>query len=469
MYSARLGDESTECTVEAIRLTWDRRRLDAATRSDLRLRLSRLLDSDALSFCFDFEANSDDLCVTIYPTRQSSGPDRMPVETAQIMLLDRCPGLSVEAAARRDQFDRWAQNRLPVSAHPTIKTFVVRRGGEQAAVLPWIEALVTAIRRTRSAAVRAVLCVRPFEPDPALVAQATALIANTELDQKLPPELLRRLWARISVIPNLRFLVEATILAKSEDEIADVDRAYRDELAAATGLPNASALSPTGAPKTLVPDLTLHASYLSSERDPRHDLLSHGCSRAELVAAIVDLLIQDDQIRPLPPDATVDEPPADGSPGITVQQRSDSAYYNLAPPAKAASDYVFVSYRQTHIRELAQVLDHLAGIGVSFWYDRGIGLSQEWDTEIEKRISGCRSFVALLGNSYFASKVCRREFKFADCLGKKIVALAYEPLKPSGGMALVLSSLQVGFLQDSQIGGFIAEALRAQNEPPRQG
>jgi hypothetical protein len=149
----------------------------------------------------------------------------------------------------------------------------------------------------------------------------------------------------------------------------------------------------------------------------------------------------------------------------TIKQRSDELYYTLPLPTETRDKYVFVSYRQSNISELSTVLDYLTNDGFDFWYDRGIALTDEWDKEIEGRITNCTAFLGILSNAYFASKICRRELKFADSIGKRIVLLACEPLKPQGGLGLMLSSMQVGFLHDPLIRTFVGNALDC---PPSQ-
>jgi hypothetical protein len=444
MYRAVLGDGRNECVVEAVRLTYSGAPPAPAARDLMALRLSRL---------------ERGVAATVFVTRVASEDDAGEAG-AQLLMLDRLPRLLVESPFDRTTFDAWSANALTAAARPAIGSFATRRGGEREAVIPWLDALIATARRARSSDIRMrlVLAARPCRPEQALVRDAAALAADPDLPHRLPAGLVAALRARLARLPQFGFLVDSVVFAPSPRELADLDRLYRDELAARTGLSAASALALDEGCASLVPGVSLHGSYLDASRDQGREMLSRGLTKAELAGAVLELLTADAPGGAIAAAraAEPDEPPPSPS-GIAVRPRDDPAYYRLPQPTKA-DDFLFVSYRQKNLPALADVLAHLESIGAAYWYDRALELSSEWDAEIERRINGCRAFVAVLSNAYFDSKICRREFKYADFIGKPLVPLAVEPLNPSGGLALSLASLQIAFLSDPQIRDFIARA-----------
>jgi hypothetical protein len=465
MYTAFFGDQEFTCAVEAIRLTWDGPSQSNVARAELPLRLSRLFDTPALGFSFDFDFRGDECTMTVFISReQTSPPGPMPMSAGQLLMLDRLPAFTVETPLDRVTFDRWAANDRQEAARIAIRSFATQSSVNQEAVLPWLKAIVGATRTATAASVpvRIILSARPCTATPAAAAYVSAIASDPRLSERLPIDLLRLLRKRVSALPELAFIIEIAVIVSSSDDVATLNRCYRDALSQDIGLPNASTLESIGAPSAVVSALMLHPTYFQPNSWPEKELLSRGVSRRELVSAISELVLEADAaFRNQTPSSdlsdgdlkTVDTEHA------TIRPRPDKRYYGLPLPSRNREKFVFVSYRQSNILELSKVLEHLHESGFNFWYDRGIPLAEEWDREIENQINDCMAFVGVLSNSYFASKICRRELKFADCIGKRIIVVACEPLKPAGGLGLMLSSLQVGFLHDPMIRTFIGNAL----------
>jgi|GEM_PF-2673813 len=106
-------------------------------------------------------------------------------------------------------------------------------------------------------------------------------------------------------------------------------------------------------------------------------------------------------------------------------------------------DYAFVSYAHTNSDFVRLLLEKLGHEGVRYWYDSHITSGSIWDEELENRIRNAGVLIACVSDAYQESKYCKRELKFADLIGKKIL-----PISPSNwtwgeGLQMMFHELQV--------------------------
>jgi hypothetical protein len=118
-----------------------------------------------------------------------------------------------------------------------------------------------------------------------------------------------------------------------------------------------------------------------------------------------------------------------------------------AEPASPDSDrgpgFAFVSYKREDLPRVETHLRTLARIECPVWYDTGIPGGAEWDVMIEARIRSCSFLLVFLSQAAVASKLVRREVKFADKLDKPIVPVLLEPVELDGGLDMLLSQYQI--------------------------
>lgn len=104
--------------------------------------------------------------------------------------------------------------------------------------------------------------------------------------------------------------------------------------------------------------------------------------------------------------------------------------------------YLFLSYAHKDDREAQELLDMLDRMGARVWYDDGLLGGSHWDTQLEAKILGAAGVICLVTEPYIASRICQREMKFADVLEKPLFVLTEPDLPFSGGLAMILASLQ---------------------------
>jgi TIR domain len=103
---------------------------------------------------------------------------------------------------------------------------------------------------------------------------------------------------------------------------------------------------------------------------------------------------------------------------------------------------VFVSYRHQDIPRVSPIIRMLQALGIPVWYDRGIPGGSEWDEVIEKRLSQAPLVVVCASQAAIDSKYVRREVKFADALGVRILPVLLEDVVLRHGMGMLLTEQQ---------------------------
>jgi TIR domain len=88
---------------------------------------------------------------------------------------------------------------------------------------------------------------------------------------------------------------------------------------------------------------------------------------------------------------------------------------------------VFVSYARQNRADIDQLVEHLGVLGCDTWVDRSLHGGQDWWKEILGRIADCDTFIAIISREALSSTACRREFDWAESLGKPVLPVAVQP------------------------------------------
>jgi hypothetical protein len=89
---------------------------------------------------------------------------------------------------------------------------------------------------------------------------------------------------------------------------------------------------------------------------------------------------------------------------------------------------VFVSYARANKPDVDQLVEHLGLLSYETWVDSSLRGGQDWWDEILQRIADCDVFMPIISSEALISTACRREFDWADALGKPVLPVAVEPL-----------------------------------------
>ena len=88
---------------------------------------------------------------------------------------------------------------------------------------------------------------------------------------------------------------------------------------------------------------------------------------------------------------------------------------------------VFVSYARVNRSDVDQLVGHLGVLGCQTWVDSSLHGGQEWWDAILQQIADCDVFLAIISRDALNSVACRREFDWAEALGKPVLPVAVEP------------------------------------------
>jgi hypothetical protein len=88
---------------------------------------------------------------------------------------------------------------------------------------------------------------------------------------------------------------------------------------------------------------------------------------------------------------------------------------------------VFISYARQNRPDIDQLVEHLGVLGCDTWVDKSLHGGQDWWEEILRRIADCDTFIAIISHEALNSTACRREFDWAESLGKPVLPVAIQP------------------------------------------
>ena len=109
---------------------------------------------------------------------------------------------------------------------------------------------------------------------------------------------------------------------------------------------------------------------------------------------------------------------------------------------EGTESYIFISYCHQDSARVYPYIEALSRAGYRLWYDEGITPGDEWTENIAKHLEGSSVFVAFITEASLNSHNCRREINYAVQRNKNFVSLFLDDVRMSGGMALLLSSVQ---------------------------
>lgn len=112
------------------------------------------------------------------------------------------------------------------------------------------------------------------------------------------------------------------------------------------------------------------------------------------------------------------------------------------PPPSGEVAFDFVSYARVDYSRVEPLVRRILAGGARLWWDHEIPGGSEWDEVIERHIDTCRILVLFLSNAAVASKYVRREVKYADAIGKRILAVELEGVRLEHGLAMLLQQYQ---------------------------
>ena len=102
---------------------------------------------------------------------------------------------------------------------------------------------------------------------------------------------------------------------------------------------------------------------------------------------------------------------------------------------------VFVSYARANRPHVEQLVEHLGVLDCQTWFDSSLRGGQDWWEQILDRITDCDVFIAIISREALNSVACRREFDWADALGKPVLPVALQP--PSQALPQRFSRRQI--------------------------
>jgi hypothetical protein len=88
---------------------------------------------------------------------------------------------------------------------------------------------------------------------------------------------------------------------------------------------------------------------------------------------------------------------------------------------------VFVSYARVNKPDVDQLVAHLGVLGCQAWVDSSLHGGQEWWDVILQAIADSDVFLPIISRDALNSSACRREFDWAEALGKPVLPVAVEP------------------------------------------
>ncbi|MGH3969384.1 MAG: toll/interleukin-1 receptor domain-containing protein, partial [Mycobacterium sp.] len=87
---------------------------------------------------------------------------------------------------------------------------------------------------------------------------------------------------------------------------------------------------------------------------------------------------------------------------------------------------LFVSYARQNKRAIDELVGHLSLLGFDTWVDSSLRGGQDWWEVILRQIVDCDAFIAIVSRDALSSEACKREFDWAEALGKPVLPVAVE-------------------------------------------
>lgn len=113
-----------------------------------------------------------------------------------------------------------------------------------------------------------------------------------------------------------------------------------------------------------------------------------------------------------------------------------------ARPMVTGRRYAFISYAHVDTARMLAVRGILDGSGIETWHDTSIDGGEDWNAVLEGQIRNCSLFVLVLSPAAAASRIVRRELRFADALEKPLLCIRLGETSLTDGLAMLLLPLQ---------------------------
>lgn len=114
----------------------------------------------------------------------------------------------------------------------------------------------------------------------------------------------------------------------------------------------------------------------------------------------------------------------------------------LTRPMETGRPYAFISYAHADAARMLALRQVFDGSGIETWYDASIDGGDDWNAVLEAQIRNCSLFVLVLSPAAAASRIVRREIRFADALEKPLLCLRLGEPALTDGLAMLLLPLQ---------------------------
>jgi TIR domain-containing protein len=91
---------------------------------------------------------------------------------------------------------------------------------------------------------------------------------------------------------------------------------------------------------------------------------------------------------------------------------------------------IFISYARRNQQRVSSVAQRIRQLGHEVWMDNTLAGGQAWWDEILTEIRACDAFVPMVSEASLESEACTSERGYANALGKSVVPVAVEPIRP---------------------------------------
>src|SRR5262245_7365099 len=91
---------------------------------------------------------------------------------------------------------------------------------------------------------------------------------------------------------------------------------------------------------------------------------------------------------------------------------------------------IFVSYARRNQSEVTSLVQKIRQLGHEVWMDNTLAGGQAWWDEILAEIRNCDAFMPAVSEASLESEACTSERGYATALGKSVVPVAIERVRP---------------------------------------
>src|SRR5688572_11224064 len=112
---------------------------------------------------------------------------------------------------------------------------------------------------------------------------------------------------------------------------------------------------------------------------------------------------------------------------------------------------IFVSYSRDNQAVVRRLVEDVEALGHTVWFDEELSGGQVWWDEVLNHIRSCEVFVLAVSPATLSSTACKREYGYADDLGKPIVPIVISEGVSTNLLPPALSKVQlVNYIQQDR-------------------